>query len=488
MANVLDSFKTVVTSNGKVYGAPVGSTNAGGILYNKKVYADLGLSVPKTWDEFMAINEKIKAAGKTAVLASYKDTWTSQLFVLADFYNVQAQVPNFAADYTANKVKYATTPAALRGFEKIEEVYKKGYMNKDFLATTYDVALKMLATGEGVHYPMLSSGLDTIMANTPDQIDDIGFFAQPSDSADVNGLTIWMPSGLYINKDTKNADAAKKWVDYFVSPEGQAVFASKVKAAGPYVIKGATLPDDSYGAVKDMQHYFDEGHTAPALEFVSPVKGPNLENITVAVGSGISTGKKGAEDYDKDVEKQAQQLNLPGCTIAVGIAFSTMMHPSHGMFNTVLASLGITGPDWLGNTKIALLSVAMVDVWKGVGVATVIYIAGISAIPQEYYEALKIDGGNNYSAFWNITLPLSRPAMNSVIILAFGGLRSFDLIWAMTKGGPGFTTDLIASIIYKQYQAGFYGLATAGNVILFIAVSVLAFPLYKFLTKSEVNL
>lgn len=176
-------------------------------------------------------------------------------------------------------------------------------------------------------------------------------------------------------------------------------------------------------------------------------------------------------------------------TIAVGIAFSTMMHPTHGMFNTVLGSLGITGPDWLGNTKIALLSVAMVDVWKGVGVATVIYIAGISAIPQEYYEALKIDGGNNYSAFWKITLPLSRPAMNSVIILSFiGGLRSFDLIWAMTKGGPGFTTDLIASIIYKQYQAGFYGLATAGNVILFIAVSLLAFPLYKFLTKSEVNL
>lgn len=312
MADVLDSFKTVVTSKDKLFGAPVGSTNAGGILYNKKVYADLGLSIPKTWDEFMANNEKIKAAGKTAVLASYKDTWTSQLFVLADYYNVQAQVPNFAADYTGNKVKYASTPAALRGFEKIEDVYMKGYMNKDFLATTYDVALKMLASGEGVHYPMLSTGLDAIMANTPDKINDIGFFAQPSDSADLNGLTIWMPSGLYINKTTEKADAAKKWVEYFVSSEGQAVFASKVKAAGPYVIKGAALPDDTYGAVKDMQHYFDEGHTAPALEFVSPVKGPNLENITVAVGSGISSGKKGAEDYDRDVEKQAQQLNLPG--------------------------------------------------------------------------------------------------------------------------------------------------------------------------------
>ncbi|OXM83781.1 carbohydrate ABC transporter permease [Paenibacillus rigui] len=176
-------------------------------------------------------------------------------------------------------------------------------------------------------------------------------------------------------------------------------------------------------------------------------------------------------------------------TIAVGIAFSTMMHPTQGVINNALAIFGINGPDWLGNTKIALLSVALVDVWKGVGIATVIYIAGIMSIPQHYYEALKMDGGNAFRGFWHITLPLSRPAMNSVIILAFiGGLRTFDLIWAMTKGGPGFSTDLIASIIYKQYQAGFYGLATAGNVILFIAISVLAFPLYMFLNRREVDL
>lgn len=176
-------------------------------------------------------------------------------------------------------------------------------------------------------------------------------------------------------------------------------------------------------------------------------------------------------------------------TIAVGIAFSTMMHPTQGVINTALAAIGIEGPDWLGNTKLALFSVAFVDVWKGVGIATVIYIAGILSIPQHYYEALKIDGGNAFRAFWHITLPLSRPAMNSVIILAFiGGLRTFDLIWAMTRGGPGFSTDLIASIIYKQYQAGFYGLATAGNVILFIAISLLAFPLYMFLNRREVDL
>jgi raffinose/stachyose/melibiose transport system permease protein len=176
-------------------------------------------------------------------------------------------------------------------------------------------------------------------------------------------------------------------------------------------------------------------------------------------------------------------------TIAVGITFGSLMHPSRGLINKAFALVGVAGPDWLGDIRIALLSIVFVDVWKGVGVATVIYIAGISAIPRQYYEALDMDGGGAWNRFLSITLPLCRPAMNSVIVLAFiGGLRSFDLVWAMTKGGPGFTTDLIASIIYKQYMGGFYGLATAGNVILFIVVSVLAFPLYGFLTRHEVDL
>lgn len=176
-------------------------------------------------------------------------------------------------------------------------------------------------------------------------------------------------------------------------------------------------------------------------------------------------------------------------TVAVGITFSTMMHPSQGLINKALALIGIEGPDWLVNSKIALLSVALVDVWKGVGMATVIYIAGIVSIPKQYYEALTIDGGNSWDALLHITLPLCRPAMNSVIILSFiGGLRSFDLVWTMTKGGPGFATDLLASVIYKQYAAGFYGLATAGNVILFLVVSVLAIPLYRFLMKNEVDI
>ncbi len=175
-------------------------------------------------------------------------------------------------------------------------------------------------------------------------------------------------------------------------------------------------------------------------------------------------------------------------TIAIGITFGSLMHPTRGAMNLALGLVGIAGPDWLGDVNWALFSVILVDVWKGVGIAIIIFMAGIKAIPDQYYEALSIDGGNALDKLLHITLPLSRSAMNAVFILALiGGLRSFDLVWTMTKGGPGFTTDLIASIIYKQYQGGFYGLATAGNVILFVLVAAIAMPLYRYISSREVE-
>ncbi|WP_432563953.1 carbohydrate ABC transporter permease [Kineococcus sp. SYSU DK003] len=176
-------------------------------------------------------------------------------------------------------------------------------------------------------------------------------------------------------------------------------------------------------------------------------------------------------------------------TVGVGITFQVLMNPTKGAINAALGVLGIDGPGWLTNPDLALFSVAMVDVWKGVGLATLIYMAGIVSIPKEYYEAAKMDGAGSWTLFRNVIFPLSWPATSTVITLSLiGGLRSFDLIWAMTKGGPGFTSDVIASVIYKQYQAGFYGLSTAGNVILFVAVTAIVFPLTRFLARKEVDL
>jgi raffinose/stachyose/melibiose transport system permease protein len=173
-------------------------------------------------------------------------------------------------------------------------------------------------------------------------------------------------------------------------------------------------------------------------------------------------------------------------TIGVGLTFKALLDPFHGIVNHTLGVFGIAGPGWLTDPQIALLTVTAIDIWKGVGIATLIFMAGIVAIPSEYFEAARVDGASGWRIFRSITLPLTRPATGTVIILSLiGGLRSFDLIWATTRGGPGFTSDVIASVIYKQYQAGFFGLSTAGNVILFIVVTVIMVPISRLINRGE---
>ncbi|GAA4419453.1 sugar ABC transporter permease [Georgenia halophila] len=175
-------------------------------------------------------------------------------------------------------------------------------------------------------------------------------------------------------------------------------------------------------------------------------------------------------------------------TIGVGVMATALLDPFDGLVNTVLAAFGVEGPHWFTNPDIALLSVAGVDIWKGLGIATLIYIAGLVAIPREYYEAAQIDGASRWQQFRRITLPLAMPATGTVIILSLiDGLRSFDLIWATTEGGPGFSSDVIASVIYKQYQAGFYGLSTAGNVILFLVVTAIMIPVTRLINRQAVE-
>jgi len=285
----------------------------GGILYNKRIYSKLGLQIPLTWKAFMANNAKIKKAGITPVISSWKDSWTAQLFVLGDHFNVAAAMPGFEDKFTKNKIVLAKNPATLAGFQHLEEVRKAGYYNKDVAATTFAKALEYLALGKGAHYPMLSAGIDTIVANFPTKASDIGFMAQPGTNAKSNGVTVWMPSGVYIAKTTKNLEAAKKFVAWTVSKESFEVQNKVVPPSGPYFIKGAPVSGNLTAVFTDLYNYMQgKGTSYPALEFLTPVKGPNLSQICVEIGSGQKNALQGAQSYQKDLQKQSQQLGLPG--------------------------------------------------------------------------------------------------------------------------------------------------------------------------------
>lgn len=311
--NILDVFKSVVAEDGRAYGVPIQTAMGGGVLYNKPIYAKLKLQVPRTWAEFQKNNAAIKAAGISPVIQTYKDTWSSQLFVLADYHNVASADTGFAERYTANKSKYASTPAALKGFQRLEEVYKAGYLNKDFASAKFEDGLRMVATGAGAHYPMLTFAIGGIAVSHKDKLDDVGFFALPGDDATQNGLTVWMPPGLYIPKSSEHIAEAKKFLAFVASPEGCTAQTRGAGPQGPYMVKGCDLPTTVPPAVADLVAYFKPGaKSTPALEYLSPVKGPSLEQLTVEVGSGIRKPAEAAALYDEDVRKQALQLGLPG--------------------------------------------------------------------------------------------------------------------------------------------------------------------------------
>lgn len=315
MSRVSDSFKAGVSSGDAIYGVPGATAMAGGVLYNKPIYEELGLEIPLTWDEFMANNAIIKEAGYDPVIQTHGESWSSQLLVLADYHNVEQQEPGWADAFTANEVSIAGTPAALQGFERLEEVYEGGYMNSDAASAVFSEGLSKLALGEGAHYPMLTAVIPDLAAVEGGDVEDIGFFAQPGESADTNGLTVWLATALYVPQTTEGEkrDAAMQFLDFVVSAEGCEAITEAVGQQGPYFVDECTDVDDSLASpIRDMFPYFERGATTPAFEFLSPVKGPSLPQITAATGTGQYSALEAAELYDEDVKKQAQQLGLEG--------------------------------------------------------------------------------------------------------------------------------------------------------------------------------
>lgn len=307
--NLDGSFIEAASVDGKLYGVPAGSSQAGAIFYNKAIYEEYGLEIPKTWDEFIANCDVLKEAGETAIIGSYAEKWTTQVPLLADNYNVVTAVPDFPAEFEAGDAKYATTPEALRSWEKLEQSAQ--YFNSDYMATSYDDGCDMIVNGDGAHWIMLTQAFSNIVDLYGDEVNNIGVFAMPGDDADTNGLTVWMPGALIANKNAENLDAVLRFLDFFVSTEAMDAYTGAQSVNGPMCVKGYELPESTPEAIRvDLQKYFDEGNTAPAMEFMCSVKGSNCPSICQELGSGQTTAEEAAAKYDDDCYKMAVQLGI----------------------------------------------------------------------------------------------------------------------------------------------------------------------------------
>lgn len=160
-----------------------------------------------------------------------------------------------------------------------------------------------------------------------------------------------------------------------------------------------------------------------------------------------------------------------------------------GPLNAVLGALGLQSLelDWLGSPTVALWSICAVIIWQYAGYAMVIFIAGLESIPREVLEAAHVDGANAFQRFRHVTFPLLSPAFIIVTILAvIMGLKQFETVWIMTTGGPGNSTQTLATLMYQEaFSLDSFGYATALAVVLSVLVIIVSGVLYSVLSRRN---
>lgn len=307
--NLDDGFKEVVTYDGGVYAVPSTTANIAGVYYNKPVFEDLGLEIPETWNELMDICEQIKDAGIAPVVAPYEQSSQAQIPFLMNYYYVLQENPDFAEQYTANEIKLSDNKAFVRGLDKMYQLAVNGYLNDDYLATSYDRASSMLASGEGAMFITRSNCLANIESANPDALENIGFFPLPDEDPDVRGVASWMPVSYCITKSAKNMDLCKEFLRFIISEESIDVYCETMNPYGLFLVKGVELPDSVCSALKEAKEYYDVAST-PVMEYFCPIKGANQASICVQVASGTLTAEEGCAEIESDNELMAQQLGL----------------------------------------------------------------------------------------------------------------------------------------------------------------------------------
>lgn len=178
-------------------------------------------------------------------------------------------------------------------------------------------------------------------------------------------------------------------------------------------------------------------------------------------------------------------------TLILGMIFSAILNPAHGLLNEFFRAVGLDALalPWLTSPKYAFGMVMGVDIWRGVGYIMTILIAGIMSISTEYYEAASIDGASGWQKFRYITLPLLLPTLATTTVLnVIYGLKVFDMIYALTNGGPGkATTEVLYTAVFKRFGTGQYAIGTALSSVMFVFMFVIGLFMIQVMTKDEVK-
>ena len=209
--------------------------------------------------------------------------------------------------------------------------------------------------------------------------------------------------------------------------------------------------------------------------------------VTLAIGLLIATALSRGVTRFRTAFRVGYYLPVITSIVAIAVVWRFLLNPDSGLINMLLGGLGIKGPAWLADPVFAMPSIIAMAVWRNLGFAMVVFLAGLQTIPATLYEAAGIDGAGRWQAFRYVTIPMLRPTiLFMTVITTIGYLQLFEEPFVMTLGGP---LDSTLSITMYMYQQGFtffhQGYASAIAYVLFVIVALIAFLQFKFLRSDE---
>ena len=190
----------------------------------------------------------------------------------------------------------------------------------------------------------------------------------------------------------------------------------------------------------------------------------------------------------KSVAKLLLLLPLVATPVAVGIVFNLFYDPTIGLVNFVLKSLGLPQGEWISNARTVIPSLILVDVWQWTPMITLIVLAGLAGLSEEPVEAARVDGASEWQILRHVTIPMVMPViLTAVILRLIDALKTFDIIYAMTGGGPGYASETL-NIMGFKYSFEYFrmGQSSVILVVLFLIVFLCSLGIMKLRSASEI--
>lgn len=208
--------------------------------------------------------------------------------------------------------------------------------------------------------------------------------------------------------------------------------------------------------------------------------------LTLGAGLAVAVALNGAVRRFRTFFRVGYYLPVVTSIVAIAVVWRFLLNPDQGLLNLILRQLGLQGQNWLGDPALAMPAIIAMIVWKNMGFAMVIFLAGLQTIPTALYEAARIDGAGKWAEFRNVTLPGLRPTiLFATVTTTIGYLQVFEEPFVMTGGGPLDRTVSLAMYIYQEGFTFFHqGYAAAVAYVLFVIVAVVAVLQFRLL-RSE---